>query len=99
MNQSGMVTTSANRATAVLPSDQARLLQKPPPRRFSSLGKRRAATRATIDGVISNAATKSDAMTNTGTDSATMTSGAITLVQLPPPIDRSQPNRASSSDI
>src|SRR6476660_6569039 len=98
MNQSGMLTTSAISATAVLPSDQPRLLQKPPPRRLSSCGKRRAATRATIDGVISSAATKSEATTKTGTASATITSGAMKLVQPAPPIERSQANSESSSD-
>ena len=34
MNQSGMLTTSAISAAAVQPSDQTRLVQKPPPRRF-----------------------------------------------------------------
>ena len=78
------------------PSDLATPLQKLPPWRASSAGKRRAATRRTIAGVISIAATSRVATTNAGTASATMTSGAITLAQPAPPIERSQPNSGSS---
>ena len=78
------------------PSDTATPLQKLPPWRASRWGKRRVATRRTIAGVISRAATSSVATTKTGTATATTTSGTSTLAQLPAPIERSQANNGSS---
>ncbi len=80
------------------PSDQARLCRRL--RRGAARAPGSAAARpgATIAGVISQATSSSDTTTQTGTASATITSGANTLWKPPAPTDASQAKNEASSD-
>jgi hypothetical protein len=96
-SHSGSVTAITRTASSVIHSDQAVVCQPAAPWRACRVGNRRRATMPTIDGVISNATISSESITTRGTDTITITSGAISARRPPKPALSSQRNTASPS--
>ena len=80
------------------PSASKTLLMMPAPRFFSSVAKRRLATRVTIAGVISQATSSTDSTTITGAARPTTISGASTVRKDVPKKDSTSLSPASTSE-